>query len=91
MDMRQLFDDFKKHVEALDDDAIRQSIVRAVECSSNSSSLECEAEKENGGYVKSSIQSLHFSNVTYGFMFSSVRTESRVASYAISGMGGVAA
>lgn len=91
MDMRQLFDDFKKHVESLDDDAIRQSIARAVEHSSNSSSLECEAEKENGGYVKSSTQSLQFSNVAYGFSFSSIHTTARAASYAISDMGGVAA
>ena len=45
MDMKKLFEDFKKHVEQLDDDAIKQSISRAVEHSINSSSLECEAEK----------------------------------------------
>ena len=41
MDMKKLFEDFKKHVEQLDDDAIKQSISRAVEHSINSSSLEC--------------------------------------------------
>ena len=45
MDMKKLFLDFKKHVEQLDDDAIKQSISRAVEHSINSSSLECEAEQ----------------------------------------------
>lgn len=45
MDMKKLFEDFKKHVEQLDDDAIKHSISRAVEHSINSSSLECEAEK----------------------------------------------
>lgn len=40
MDMKKLFEDFKKHVEQLDDDAIKQSISRAVEHSINSSSLE---------------------------------------------------
>ena len=45
MDMKKLFEDFKKHVEQLDDDAIKQSISRAVEHSINSSSLECEAEQ----------------------------------------------
>lgn len=54
MDMQKLFEDFKKHVEQLDDDAIKQSISRAVEHSINSSSLECEAEKSDGIYVKSS-------------------------------------
>ena len=78
MDMKKLFEDFKKHVEQLDDDAIKQSISRAVEHSINSSSLECEAEKSDGMYVKSSTQLLqqanlfrtnlkqfHMSNVTY--------------------------
>ena len=40
MDMKKLFEDFKKHVEQLDDDAFKQSINRAVEHSINSSSLE---------------------------------------------------
>lgn len=91
MDMRQLFDDFKKHIESLDDDAIRQSIARAVEHSSNSSSLECQAEKNNGGYVKSSTQSFQYSNVTVDFTFASVSSTVRDSSYAISDMGGIAA
>lgn len=65
MDMRQLFNDFKKHVESLDDEAIRRSITRAVEHSNDSSSIECEAEKKNGGYVKSFMQSPMLSNDTY--------------------------
>ena len=48
MDMTKLFEDFKNHVEQLDDDAIKQSISRAVEHSINSSSLEYEAEKSDG-------------------------------------------
>ena len=36
MDMKKLFEDFKKHVEQLDDDAIKQSISRAIEHSINS-------------------------------------------------------
>lgn len=35
MNMQQLFDDFKERVESLDDDAIKQSIDRAVEDTSN--------------------------------------------------------
>jgi hypothetical protein len=91
MDMRQLFDDFKRHVESLDDEAIRQSIAKAVEHSSNSLSLECTAEKKNGVYVKSSTQDLQYSNFAYGFTFSSVNVSGSTSSYAISNLGGVAA
>ena len=63
MDMKKLFEDFKKHVGQLDDDAIKQSISRAVEHSINSSSLECEAEKSDGMYVKSSTQLLQQANL----------------------------
>lgn len=45
MDMRQLLDDFKKHVDSMDDYAIKQSIEGAVEHSLNSSFLECPEEK----------------------------------------------
>ena len=62
MDMKKLFEDFKKHVEQLDDDAIKHSISRAVEHSINNSSLECEAEKSDGMYVKSSTQLLRQAN-----------------------------
>ena len=62
MDMKKLFEDFKKHVEQLDDDAIKQSISRAVEHSINSSSLECEAEKAMV-CTKSSTQLLRQANL----------------------------
>lgn len=39
MDTQQLFEDFKNHIESLDDNAIRQSIAKAVEHSSDSSEL----------------------------------------------------
>ena len=45
MDMTKLFEDFKKHIEQLDDDAIRYSVSRAIQHSINSSALEYEAEK----------------------------------------------
>lgn len=91
MDMRQLYDDFKKHVESLSDDAIRQSITAAIEHSSSSSSLECETERENGKCMKSSTQSLRFSNAARGFTFSSVHATAKTVSYAASNMGSVAA
>ena len=45
MDMTKLFEDFKNHIEQLDDDAIRYSVSRAIQHSINSSALEYEAEK----------------------------------------------
>lgn len=53
MDMRQLLDDFKKHVDSMDDHAIKQSIEGAIEHSINSSFLECPEEKEVGIMTKS--------------------------------------
>ena len=91
MDMKKLFLDFKKHVEQLDDDAIKQSISRAVEHSINSSSLECEAEKSNGMYVKSSTQLLRQANPTCSFTFSSVNVNNGDALYTINYLGGLAA
>ena len=40
MDINKLFEDFKNHVEQLDNDMIKQSISRAVEHSINSSYLD---------------------------------------------------
>lgn len=92
MDMKKLFEDFKKHVEQLDDDAIKQSISRAVEHSINSSSLECEAEKSYGIYVKSSTQLLRQANHTCSFTFSSsVNVNNGDALYAINYLGGLSA
>ena len=56
MNMKKLFEDFKTDVEQLDDDAIKQSISRAVEHSINSLSLEYKAEKSDD------ICALHISN-----------------------------
>lgn len=91
MDMRALFEDFKRHIETLDDEAIRQSIARAVDCSRNSVFLECVDEKENSEYTQSNMQLLQCSYNTNGFTFCSVDFNSGENSYVINDLGGVAA
>ena len=92
MDMRQLLDDFKKHVDSMDDYAIKQSIEGAIEHSINSSFLECPEEKEVGIMTKSITQLWMQSNYqNKGFAYASLAMGKDTSIYIISDLGGVAA
>lgn len=91
MNMKQLFEDFSIHVNAMDNNDIAKSIQDAIEHTSNSHILDGEIENEDI-YIKSPIQeTIPVNRTTTNFMFCSFGMSSLKYSYVMSGIGGNAA
>lgn len=90
MNMKELFDDFTKYVDAMSDADVLKSITDAVAHTANSFALDCETE--DGEYVKSAIQQgIPFYRSGNAFMYCSVGLSSSNMTYKMSGWEEVAA
>lgn len=92
MNMQELFDDFKKYVDAMDDYAVLKSIGDAVLDTSNSVILDGISENETGIYAKSSTQEVSsIGDSKCNYAFSSIAVDCSQTQYKLSETGGVAA
>lgn len=91
MNMKQLFDDFSAHVDAMNDNDIAQSISDAIKHTANSYILDGIVETEVS-YSKSSTQeTVPINRTASGFMFCSSGMSVLDYSYEMSATGGNAA
>ena len=70
MKMKSLLDDFKKYVDAMDEQEIKENIANAIEHTSNSYILDGQTGDIRSDYVDSSVQKIspsYRSKKKYGF------------------------
>lgn len=70
MKMKSLLDDFKKYVDAMDEQDIKENIINAIEHTSNSYILDGQIGDSKNNYINSSVQKIspsYHSKKKYGF------------------------